>query len=194
VIARTHCSEHRSGQGDRCRERGGYTLMEVIVVMAILVLLAVIVLPSVFAFRGDTRPRAAADMIRAELASARARASEDGVPYRIAITQDGKRIRRAPDNEEFATATAVDHPSPGAKVVEYAFEYSSAKVVAETDAGAPAENDGYTTIATVLPGGSCREDNVIIAVTDDDGATLHIRVRGLTGSSRVVPNPNGGTR
>ena len=91
--------------------RRGFTLVEVIVVMAILILLAIIVLPSLGAFRGDTRSRAAGDVIRGELAVARARAKDEGKPYRVALSPDGRRLRRAPDAADFAQAPASDQPT-----------------------------------------------------------------------------------
>src|SRR5688572_9378033 len=102
--------------------------MEVVVVMAILVLLAAVVLPSIYAFRGDTRPQAAADAVRTDLANARGRAMQAGTAYRVAVSGDGKRIRRAPDTAEFAAAPATDQPGGGARVVEYAFDDSTAEV------------------------------------------------------------------
>jgi len=171
--------------------------MEVLVVMAILVLMAVLVLPSVMAFRGDSRPRAGADVIRAELAAARSRAMEEGVPYRVALSQDKKKIRRGPDTSDFATAAAFNQASPEAKVVEYTFdEGTTAEVLADGETEKPETTNNYVTIAVVLPDGTCRADNVIVAVTDEDKQTIHVRVRGITGASRVVPtnSHNGGTR
>src|SRR3954470_15195895 len=101
--------------------RRGFTLFELIVVMTLLLLLAAIILPSVGAFRGDTRQRAGADSIRGELATARARALDEGRPYRVAISQGGRRIRRAPDGPDFAQASAFGHPDGSAASVDYEF-------------------------------------------------------------------------
>jgi prepilin-type N-terminal cleavage/methylation domain-containing protein len=176
--------------------RRGYTLFELLVVMAILLLLAVIIIPSVVSFRGDTRQRAAADVIRGELAVARARAKEEGRPYRVAVSDDGTRIRRAPDDTSFAEAGASSQASGSAIVVEYAFDYVTAQVVPEQDANPPTKENGWTTVAVVQPDGTCREDNVLVSLKDNDGGTLYLRVRGLTGRSRVLTQPptNGGTK
>ena len=174
--------------------RRGYTLFELIAVMAVLVILAVIILPSVSAFRGDTRQRAAADVIRTELKIARARAKEEGRPYRVAISQDGTRIRRAPEADDFASVSAFDHAAGSAAAVDYPFEYAKAQVVAEQDATPPTSGDGWVTIATALPDGTCREVSVLVSLTEDDRGPIYLRIRGLTGSSRIVPAPNGGSR
>ena len=174
--------------------RRGFTLFELIVVMTLLLLLAAVILPSVGAFRGDTRQRAGADVIRGELAVARARAMEEGRPYRIAISSpDGKRIRRAPDGADFADTAGFPHADGSAAVVEYEFDHVTAEVLAEQADMAPTPVNGWTTIATVQPDGTCREDSVLVIVKEENNGSLRVRVRGLTGSSRVVPN-TGGTK
>lgn len=176
--------------------RRGYTLFELIVVLAILLLLAVAVLPSIGAFRGDTRQRAAADAIRGELAVARARAREEGKPYRVALSPDGLRIRRAPDAADFEQTPAADQSSGSAAAVDYPFDSVTAAVVADGAAPAPVSENGWVTIATVQPDGTCREDTALVSVKDGDQPPLYIRVRGLTAASRIVPSSsvNGGAR
>lgn len=171
--------------------RRGYTLLELVVVLAILLLLAAVVLPSIGAFRGDTRSRAAADVIRGELATARGRAMDERRPYRVAIDATGTRIRRAPDGPDFAQTAAFGHADPSAIVVEYAFDQVTAEIISgpETAVG----DDGWRTIATLLHDGTGLEDNVVVGVREDGGAPLRIHVRGLTGTSRVLPN-NGGAK
>ena len=166
--------------------RRGFTLFDLMVVMTLLLLLAAVILPSISAFRGDTRQRAAADVLRGELAVARGRAMEEGRPYRVAVSRDGRRIRRAPDSPDFAQTGAADGASGSAAAVDYPFDHVTAEVVAEGDAE-PEAVDGWVTVATVLPDGSCREDTALVIITEPDNGSLRVRVRGLTASSRVVP-------
>jgi type II secretory pathway pseudopilin PulG len=174
--------------------RRGYTLFELIVILAILILLAVVLIPSIYTFRGDTRSRGALDSIRAELAIARARAKEEGRPYRVAISEDGRRLRRAPDTSDFPLVAALDQASGLAAAVEYPFEAVVVNVVAEQDGEPPVVDAGWVTIATVLPDGSCRELTTLLALRDiDSDLTLYARVRGITASVRVVPNPTTNT-
>lgn len=176
--------------------RRGYTLFELVVVMALLLLLAAVILPSIGAFRGDTRQRAAADAIRGELAVARARAKDEGQPYRVALSEDGARIRRGPESANFGEASGFDHASGSALVVDYPFDHVTAAVVADGDIAAPGADNGWVTIATVQPDGTCREDTALIAIREDDRGTLFLRVRGLTASARLLPPSaaNGGNR
>jgi prepilin-type N-terminal cleavage/methylation domain-containing protein len=168
--------------------RRGFSLFELMIVMAIIVLLAAIVLPSVGAFRGDTRQRAAADLIRGELAAARARAKEEGRPYRVALNDSHTRIRRAPDDSNFETAAAAPSPGGSAVAVDYPFDHVTAEVASEQDAPAPAPVGGWVTLASVQPDGTCRENSALVAIKEND-AGVYLRLRGLTASLRVVPKP-----
>ena len=175
--------------------RRGFTLFELIVVMALLLLLAAVILPSVGAFRGDTRQRAGADIIRGELAIARSRAMEEGRPYRIAISQDGKRIRRAPDTLDFGEVAAFGHQDGSAVAVDFEFEHVTAEVFTEQTDMATEPVNGWVTIAIVKPDGTCHSDQVFVVVKEENNGQTRVRIRGLTGSSRVVPkNGNGGAK
>ncbi|AMV29053.1 hypothetical protein VT84_31955 [Gemmata sp. SH-PL17] len=169
-----------------CSTRRGFTLVEVLVVMAILLLLAVVVLPSIGAFRGDSRPRAGVDVIRGELAAARGRAMTEGRPYRIAIGANGSRIRRAPDGPEFTETGGFDRADGGAIAVEYPFEHVTAELLSDPSA-APDTGSDWVTIAVVLPNGTCLDDNIIVGVREGQDGPLRVQIRGLTGTSRVLP-------
>lgn len=186
----------RSHSRVRAPLAAGFTLVEVLLVLALLVMLAAVILPSIGTFRGDTYQRGAADVVRSELAAARGHAMETGVPYRLAVKVDGTRMRRAPDGPEFATVAASSEPSGAAKAVDYAFERVTVKRYSEQ--GSEPEADGeWVTFAIVMPDGTCREDAVLLAIREGEGGTMYTRVRGVTGSSRVLPpgtGPNGGNR
>ena len=81
--------------------RRGFTLLEVTLVLAVIVLLAAMAYPSIEAMYASVRLTAAADQVRAAWADARAKAIEDGQPYRFAVMPQGGRYRIAPDGGEF---------------------------------------------------------------------------------------------
>jgi type II secretion system protein H len=170
--------------------RRGFTLFELVVVLAIVALLAIIVIPSLGGFRGDTRLRAASDQIRGELATAVSRAKEEGRPYRVSLSDDYTRIRRAPDDLNFETVTAMNAPSGESPAVDYKFDYVTAQLVTDPTTNLPLPNayNGWFTVATVQPDGTCREFGALIAIKEKD-QTLYLRMRGLTASMRVVPAP-----
>lgn len=169
--------------------------MELLVVLAILALIGVMVAPSFRTLSGATRQKAAADAIRGELAAARAWAMEDGAPYRVAISTDGTRIRRAPEST-FLDATPIQNGSSAAKSAEYVFEHVSTSIDVGPDQAPPSSTDGWNTIAILLPDGTCRDDgtgtsNLTVAVSEifqngTQSAPIKVAIRGITGSSRVV--------
>src|SRR4051794_15075176 len=81
-------------------DRHGFTLLEVLLVVAVIVILGAMAYPSIEAMYGDVRLSAAADQVRARWADARTKAIEDGRPYRFATQPDGQ-FRIAPDAPEF---------------------------------------------------------------------------------------------
>ena len=89
----------------------------------------------------------------------------------------------------FAEAGAFESAHGSAAAVDYPFDDVTAAVVAESDAAPPTSADGWVTLATVQPDGTCREDNVLVAIKDGAGMTLHLRIRGVTCRTYVVPNP-----
>ncbi|MBY0457139.1 MAG: hypothetical protein K2V38_07370, partial [Gemmataceae bacterium] len=126
---------------------------------------------------------------------------EEGRPHRVAVSEDGARIRREADGPEFGTAAAASVPGGNTTVVEYPFDERVTVRVEAGEGNTAAAENGWVTVAVVLPDGSCREDQVLLSVRDiykvsgnggNDQDVLYVQVRGLTGSARVIPNPFAG--
>ena len=144
--------------------RPGFTLVEVLAVMAVLLILAAILAPSIKLFDRDSKIQAGTDLLRGRIAEARAESMEHGRPYRLALSQDGTKVRIAPDDQNF-DVTAASEPQDGT---------------------APAvDADGWTRVATFQPDGTCREDAVVIRVSQPGMYQMVIRIRGLTGAATV---------
>jgi len=169
--------------------------------MAILILLAVIVIPSTEGLYGDSRTKGAADQIRGELAAARAWAMEEGIPVRVAISPDGRKVRRAPESE-FGQAPGSSRGSAMARRTEITLEKVCAELITDSEGGNTPSDDGWNTVAIFMPDGTCRaadrRSNPIYTVAlREDGrnvAGMHITVRALTGQTQVavVSSKNGG--
>jgi Tfp pilus assembly protein FimT len=163
------------------------------VVMAILVLLAVAVIPSTAGLYGGTRTKGAADQIRAELAAARAWSMEEGVPVRVAVSSDGRKIRRAPESE-FGLPAASSTSSAGARRTEITLDKVCAEVLADAEGGGTPSDDGWTTIAIFMPDGTCRvpdrrsNPTYTVALKEDgrNVAGIQVTVRALTGRAQTV--------
>src|ERR1700677_4854048 len=81
--------------------RQGYTILEVILVMAIIIIMMAASVPTINSMYGDTRIRGAADEIRGAWAEARTRAIDTGTPVRFAVMKDKEKYRIAPDTPEY---------------------------------------------------------------------------------------------
>lgn len=163
------------------------TLLELTLVLALLLILAAATLPSFSALKGNARQKAAADIVRARLADARAKAMEDGVPYRLAFHQEGNRVRVAPDGPEFASRPADNPGSFASRATEDTLEEATVHVSLDSEDAVPEVDGGWTTVVTVLPDGTCREASVIIEVREKEYPPIRIHVRGVTGGSKVLP-------
>jgi prepilin-type N-terminal cleavage/methylation domain-containing protein len=167
--------------------RRGYTILELLVVLALLVILGAAILPSISGIAGNVRQKAASDLVRARMADARAKAIETNQPYRVALSDDGTRIRVGPDGADYAT-TPPDRPvGYQSKVTEDAIEKASAHVLLDPNDPPPEHDGGWTTVATFLPDGTCREAHVTVEVRERDFPPIRIRVRGVTGGTKLLP-------
>ncbi len=190
--------------------RSGFTLFELIVVMAILLLFIVLIMPSLEGLGSGNHSKVAGDQIRGELAAARAWAMQEGIPIRVALSPDGTKIRRSPENE-FDQQAAQD-VAVSARRVEYTFDKATATVTATNTDGSTsqqtADDTGWVTIAVVLSDGTCRDDRVggdgnqivTVAVRDEgmssDSGAVNITILGITGqvSTTTGTQKNNGGR
>jgi Tfp pilus assembly protein FimT len=167
------------------------TLLELTLVLALLLILAAATLPSFTALKGNVRQKAAVDLVRARLADARAKAMEDALPYRVAFHQDGTRIRVAQDGPDFASRPAASPGSFASRSTEDTLVEATANVTHDSDETAPEVDSGWVTVATFLSDGTCREAGVIMEVREGDFPPIRIHLRGVTGTTKILPlDPN----
>lgn len=174
------------------------------VVLAIIVLLSAMAFPSFSAIRGNSDQKAAADQVRARIADARGLAMHESVPYQLAVSADGTKMRVAPDTADFASVPCSDESYGGAKAIETTFKNATVAVTEDSDSDD--STNSWTTVAVFLPNGTCRgaaaEDGTVrnalpvLEVRETDFPPIRIQIRGLTGTSSVLPHdaPNGGMK
>lgn len=173
--------------------RPGYTLLEMLVVLAVIVMIGAVAIPSISGFYGNSKQRAAADILRTRLAEARAKAMERGTPFRVAINTDKSRIRVAPDTDDFSSVTADDPPSYNSLATEDTLDEATVELVAEQGDDRTPGNGGWITVATMRGDGSSKESrSTIVAVKQRDFAPIQIQVRGLTGQARTLSGHQNG--
>jgi prepilin-type N-terminal cleavage/methylation domain-containing protein len=174
-------------------KRAGYTLLEIMVVMALMVVLAAITIPSINSLMADARVDAAGDMIRGRMADARSMAMEEGKPYRFGfVPGTGKFQIAADDSDEWHTvqdSAAID----GRDHVRGSLPED---VVFGTDPGTLSESGtgSWHVGGVFLPTGEARGE-INPDGTNQDDVTFYfgrpgtpprgVRMHGLTGTVRV---------
>ncbi len=174
--------------------RAGYTLMEVLVVLAILIVLGAVLAPTFNSFSRDTKVKAATDTIMARIADARASAIERGLPYRLALSEDGLHIRIAPDDQAYANHTVTSDEEDNPLVAEADFPKDvTVQHLMDEESQAVTDQAGWVRVATFLPDGTCREDLAVIQVREPGVYPILIRIRGLTGAATTSHGTMQGT-
>jgi prepilin-type N-terminal cleavage/methylation domain-containing protein len=167
------------------RPRRGYTLLEVVLVLALLVVLAAMAYPSLDAMYGGYRLTAAVDMVRAGWAAARAHALDEGQAYRFAIIPGSGRFRIAPDSSDYWGDGGAPEPTDPANPPLIQEDSLPKRVLfadVEFGQGGQGSGDagGWMPVATFLPDGTARED-VRITFQAHGGRPLALKLRGMTG-------------
>ena len=183
-------------------KRRGYTLFEMIVVVALICLLAGLATPPILSMYDDYRLQAAVDEVAGRWSAIRARAITEGRPYRFSIQSGSGDFRVGPDASEFwsggdsPAATGAGNQAPLVaqdslpKGIQFvlgdAGDSSSADARCErrrrerrrrpSDSG----SGGWSTVAVFLPDGTAQQDADIRLQTKESGPVV-IHLRGLTG-------------
>lgn len=180
----------------RRSRRRGYTLLEVCLVAAIMVIIAALAVPTLQSWYGYYKLQGAVDSVKAAWANARARAVEEGRPYRFSVEPSGGRFRVAPDQSNYWSGGGTNSDDQQkAFILEKAMPPGvrfgvNGQDATPTDDSSTAAKDqdnqkldpgSYTTTAVFLPDGTAKEDVTIVFRIK--GATpTQITLRAMTGS------------
>lgn len=187
-------------------ERKGYTILELVIMLAVLIILGAAIIPSLAGYYGNTRQKEAADLIRSRIVEGRAKAMEQGVWYRLAVNQDKTRIRLAPDGPNFSSATPSDSSALNAQVTEDTLDKEvTAEVATDPNSmqssggggsssssdntlsnGAVASDGDWLTVMTVGPEGICKENATTVTVKQGKFEPILIQLRGIVGSADII--------
>jgi type II secretory pathway pseudopilin PulG len=180
--------------------RRGYTLFEVVLVCAVLVLLAAITIPSMRGMYGFYKLQGGVDSIRAAMATARAKAIEEGRPYRFAVENDAGHFRVAPDRADYWSGSPpTDDPDGQGLVLERSVP-AGVKIQLNGDPAPPdsleepptspkaddqqpinVAPDAWSTAAVFLADGTARENSRLV-LQIKGVRPVEVRLRGLTGT------------
>ena len=173
---------------DRCR---GYTLLEMLLVLAIMVLLGAIVLPAISQPLGKSELRDAAKQVRTQLARARLEAIESGHVYQFRF-QPGRRTFEVAvkssfgvDDESDPQRSDNDQPLRGELPSGVCFHDQQAAKRPE-DSGVDFEGTGSANWSEPIlfyPNGRTTSARIWLASGRD--YYLDVMLRGVTGSATV---------
>lgn len=178
--------------------RPGYTLFELMLVLAVLVIMAALAFPTLESMSGPFRLDQASDMVRARWAQGRSRAINEGRAYRFGVLANQGNFRLAPDGPEFWPSGG----KPGDGLVEEGtlpkgVRFNMAEPSQSQAGAAPSTNGNnggpWQTVATFLPDGSAQDD-VEITFTTTGARPVALKLRALTGAvtHRTLPLGRGG--
>jgi len=184
------------------RSRQGFTLFEMILVLALIVLLSAALYPNLEAMYGDSKVTASGDKIRAAWAEAQAHAMNEGRPYRFAVRPFTGDFRVAPDVSDFWSggSGAPDGSDPANPILvkeetlEKGVRFAAPETTSngtmdpgnnspQTAASNNSDSGTWSTVVTFLPDGTAREDATIV-INARGARPLELRIRGLTGVIR----------
>jgi prepilin-type N-terminal cleavage/methylation domain-containing protein len=184
----------------RRQRRRGYTLIEVVLVMALMVILAAIGYPSIESMYTSVKVDGAADSVRAAWAEAQAHAVKEGRPYRFAVVPGKGNYRVAPDSSDYWNGGVPKEPEDGqdppivltgSLPKGIAFTEGSGPPPADEDTALPdnaVSSSEWVSTAVFLSDGTAQDD-VDIHLQLEGARPMVIHLRSMTG---VVTVERGG--
>ena len=190
-----------ASESNRKPPRRAVTLLEVLLVLIVLSLVAAATWPSLERSFADQRLRDAADLVRAEWSSARAKAMESGVDYRFRYTLEDRRfwIEECQDTGSLGngldSATALGSGAHEETLPEEVVFHEGEVKSDSTEEGAdtmpgdgevdPGSLEGGESGAAIVfrSDGTCSSAKLVLRNEYDRGIT--VTIRGLTGMSEA---------
>jgi len=179
--------------------RKAASLMEIMVVLVIIIIIAAVSVPSIRGMYGSYKLNGGVDSVRSAWADARARAIEEGRPYRFAVEPEGSSFRVAPDQADYwdgGTGPSND-PSGKGMILEKSlpggvrFAVNGEAVVAPPEEKIdsleekPVTASNWSSAIVFLPDGTAREDVKIYFHLRGARPTV-LCLRGMTGNVSVL--------
>jgi len=179
--------------------RTGFTLLELVLVLAIIVAFSAIAVTSLDYVYPSHQMTRAADMVHAAWASARAHAIDEARPYRFAIVPNKGNYRIAPHDAEFWSNDPPPQPADpdsGFLILSDALPKGLRFNAAGAPDGAGSAGEpsslptgqvpieAWSTKAIFLPDGTAKSD-VEIIFGAEGARQIHLRLRALTGAVTV---------
>jgi type II secretory pathway pseudopilin PulG len=181
------------------KRRSAFTLFEMILVVAVMLIITAVCYPSLKSMYGYYKLHGAVDSVRGAWAQARARAIEEGRPYRFSVEPSGGHYRIAPDRSDYWSGGNGPSNDPQGKglVLQQALP-TGVRFNVGGDLPGPAGESAsslmedktpasgrWTTGVIFLPDGTARDD-VRVTFQVRGVRPTAIQLRGLTGNVTVA--------
>jgi prepilin-type N-terminal cleavage/methylation domain-containing protein len=166
--------------------RRGYTLIEIVLVLAVIVIAASLALPYLNPMMDQAKVTAARDLVRARWAETRAHAMGEGRPYRFAVTENTGRFRIAPDDQVYWSGEGMPDDAEKPLIVEGQLPdgvvfATSDNAFADESSLPSAGADWDIVVAIYLADGTARDD-AELWFGKAGARPLGLHLRGLTGA------------
>jgi prepilin-type N-terminal cleavage/methylation domain-containing protein len=197
--------------------RGGFTLLELVIVLMVLTVVVSMTWPPLMRFAGDQQIREWVVEVRSDLAGARYKAITNGLVYQFRYEPGGQHFAVLPyDRPDSGNSTGessvskskyqkADKPPPATLQklpVGLTFRHKDGQPTEELSKEfnklLPAsDSESLTRVAWSLPllfNLDGTSDNATLFVDDRRGNSMEIKLRGLTGAVSVGPLVRGGAK
>ena len=169
------------------RGRNGYTLFEIMLVLAILIIVGGLAMYSLSGMFKSSNLTAAADAVKSELTRTRNKAQEENRPYRFAVKVNTGSYRIAPDSDEYwggSGGSGPDNNSAGAGLENTVIEGNLPEKVCFSQPSGVSNGGGasdWSTAAVFSADGSALDD-VQLGLSGEGGSgSVVIRLKAPTG-------------
>lgn len=158
--------------------RSGFTLLELMLVMAVILVAGAIAVPAIDSMMSDGKAKAASDMVRARWAEIRGRAMREGRPYKFSVTYQSGKWRIEPENPADPSETGEDQNFYKEGELPQGVLFAKDQgTIGEASKG----GGDYETLAVYLPDGTARDD-VQIMFGQSGSQAIGLKLRALTGA------------
>jgi prepilin-type N-terminal cleavage/methylation domain-containing protein len=162
--------------------RRGFTLLEILLVLAVLVVITALAVPAATSVFSGQQLRTAADVIRARFADCRVRAIKSGDVYSFFYKQEGGDYWLAPVNTGFKSLINGSPPS-NQHLLENEVIFIAGETMQDGRSRAAAESVAgqFLSFRPILfyPDGTSQD--AVVFLQSRNGLQIEIKLRGLTG-------------
>ncbi|MGI9519708.1 MAG: prepilin-type N-terminal cleavage/methylation domain-containing protein [Pirellulaceae bacterium] len=178
-------SRYRKTESRTTISRSGFSLLEVLVVLAVLVMITALAMPAMNSVFSGQHLRSAADVVRARFAEARVKSIETGDVHGFFYMPTQGNYFVAPMTEGFRTMQSGVQPSVQQRMLENEIVFAAGESMQDTRSvyATNLATNEYSIMKPVLfyPDGTSQDATVILQ--NKRGAVIQINLRGLTGTA-----------